>query len=563
MTHAQTRGWRGLSAVALALAGCQGRGGAGDGTAGPGGTDTGAATDGAGSESESDTEPHEPEGGYADPRAMGPTGLRRQTHAELRNTLELVLGVDASEVDDLLALLPADSSTPFDNDYGTQEPSQPLIEGMLSLAEKLAKLLAEDPARRDALMGCTPSSASDEACLRQGIERLGRLVLRRPLATEEIDGYAGFIAVAEEEGDFGIAVELVLASLLLDGEFLYRIEVGEPVDGDALVRLTDFELASRLSFLLWGSAPNDELLDVAADGALQSSDDVYDTAVWMLEDPRATAQIQRLHAMWLGYHQLVLEPTLAASLRNETDALVQRYVERGRWLGMFTSRESFLDDTLAQHYDIALPGGEAGWVEYPDVRRGGILSHGSFLAIGKKFADTSPVERGKAVWTRLLCNELAPPPPDVDTGLPPSGASPDACKTERYDMASRTECASCHAILDPIGFGLENYGPAGEWRTVEPDNAECSIEGRGELVGADDFAGPGALGELLVESGQLEGCFMQNFYRFVVGRAPTEDDDVMLDAIVETFENEDDFAALLLTFAASEGFRHRLIEEVD
>ena len=553
---------KGLAAVVLALHGCSGGGGTADGSAGLGEASTGAATDGQETEGGTETEDHEPEGGYADPRAMGPTGLRRQTHAELRNTLALVLGAGTDEVDPLLEVLPADSSTPFDNDYGTQEPSQPLIEGMLSLAESLAQSIAEDPARSDALLGCTPVGPADEACLRQGVERLGRLLLRRPLRSEEVDAYAGFIAAAEEDGDFSVAVELAIAALLLDGEFLYRIEVGEPVEPD-LVRLDDFELAARMSFLLWGSAPDDALLDIAADGGLRTSSDAYATAQWMLQDERAVAQVQRLHAMWLGYDELAIEPTLAASLRAETDALVGRALEDGHWLGMFTATESWLDETLAEHYDIPLPSGEPGWVEYPDIRRGGILSHGSVLAIGKKFADTSPVERGKAVWTRLLCNELGPPPPDVDTGLPPEGGSPDACKTERYDMATRTECASCHAILDPIGFGLENYGPAGEWRTQEPDNSDCAIEGRGALAGAEDFAGAGALGKLLVETGQLEGCFMEHVYRFAVGRAPIDADAPMLDALVQTFEDEDDFAALLLELAASEGFRHRVIEEGD
>ncbi len=549
-----------LAAVVLGLAGCAGGGETADASAGLGDASTGAGT--GGEDGGGDTGDHEPQGGYADPRAMGPTGLRRQTHAELRNTLALALGAGTDEVDDLLAVLPADSSTPFDNDYGTQEPSQPLIEGMLALAESLARTIAEDPARRDALLGCTPAGPADEACLRQGVERLGRLLLRRPLRSDELDAYAGFIADAQEDGDFAVAIELALAALLLDGEFLYRIEVGEPVDPD-LVRLTDFELAARLSFLLWGSGPDDALLDRATDGELSTPGGVYATAQWMLEDERAHRQVQRLHAMWLGYDELAIEPTLAASLRAETDALVGRALQRGHWLDMFTANESWLDETLADHYDIPLPNDEPGWVEYPDIRRGGILSHGSVLAIGKKFADTSPVERGKAVWTRLLCNELGPPPPDVDTGLPPSGGSPDACKTERYDMATRTECASCHAILDPIGFGLENYGPAGEWRTTEPDNPDCPIEGSGSLAGADDFAGPGALGELLVQSGQLESCFMEHVYRFAVGRAPVDEDAPMLDALVSTFEDEDDFAALLLELAASEGFRHRVIEEVD
>jgi hypothetical protein len=126
-------------------------------------------------------------------------------------------------------------------------------------------------------------------------------------------------------------------------------------------------------------------------------------------------------------------------------------------------------------------------------------------------------------------------------------------------MREKTECASCHALLDGIGFGLENYGPAGEWRTHEPGRDDCFIAGEGELIGSDPFAGAAALGTLLVETGELEGCFMQNVYQFAVGRPVLGDDAPMITAMTQTFEDEDDFVALLRTFATSEAFRHRVL----
>lgn len=505
---------------------------------------------------------YEPDGELADPDALGPSGLRRLSLAELASTLEMMTRLPRGDIETMLAVLPGDGSTPFDNDYAEQTPSAPLVEGMLSIAETVADRIVSDPALRDELLGCAPTGPADDACLRTFIARFGRLALRRPLATDEVDELASFISAAEEDGDFDTAVRLVVQALLLDARFLYRVEIGEPVGGDPdLVRLDDFEMASRLAFLLWGSAPDDALLDRAEAGELASPGQVHAAALDLVRDRRGLAQIQRMHALWLGYATMALDPALASSLRRETDELLERVLVERHWLDAFTSEETWLDQRLADHYGIALPGGAAGWTEYPDIRRRGILSHGTLLSIGAKFGDTSPTERGKAVWTRLLCNEIPPPPPDIDTGLPPSGGSADACKTERYDMRTKTECASCHGILDSIGFGLENYGPAGEWRTVEPDKPDCSIAGEGELASAGEFAGAGSLGEMLVGTGMLEGCFVRHTVQFAIGRKPDDRDQPMLDALTASFEDDDDAVAVMLELAASEGFRHRRADD--
>jgi len=523
-----------------------------------------SGTGGSGSASDSeggDTDDHEPEGELAEPDALGPQGLRRLSLAELGATLQLVTGIPADELAVMLAVLPGDGSTPFDNDYGIQTPSAPLVEGMFSIAEAVAERVLADPQLRAKVLGCTPTGPDDEACLRSFAERFGRLVLRRPLTSDELAEYASFIAVAEAEDDFDVAAALVLEALLFDAQFLYRIEIGEPVaDAPDLVRLDDFEMASRLAFLLWGRGPDDALLDQAAQGELDTPAQIHATALALVQHRRGLEQLQRMHALWLGYETMGIDPQLAASLRAETDAVLERSLAEGSWLSAFTASETWLDATLAEHYDIALPQGEPGWVAYPDVRRRGLLSHGTLLSIGAKFGDTSPTERGKAVWTRLLCNEIPPPPPEVDSGLPPSGGPADACKTERYDMRTKTECASCHGILDSIGFGLENYGPAGEWRTTEPGRDDCSIAGEGELAAVGEFAGAGALGELLVDTGQLEGCFVRNFVQFAIGRAPDDSDARMVDALTTLFEDDDDAVQLLLQFVASEGFRHRRLD---
>jgi hypothetical protein len=554
---------RTLLPAALALFGSAcGGGGGDDGSAFADDAGTGSGSGSADGDGGDDASPLDPQAAFSEADALGPQGLRRLTLAELSATLQLVAKLEPEEAAALIAVLPGDGSTPFDNEYALQEPSGPLVEGMLSIAEGTAEIVLGDPARRAEVLGCTPSGPDDEACLRDFAARFGRLVLRRPLTSDELDAYASFIVEAQAEGDFDVAASMVIEALLLDARFLYRVEIGEPVNGDAeLFRLDDFELASRLAFLLWGSGPDDALLDLAEAGALESRTDVYDAALSLVQDQRGLDQLQRMHAMWLGYENLAVDPVLGASLRRETDELIERALVQREWLSIFTASDTWLDATLAEHYDIALPGGQPGFVDYPDIRRRGILSHGSLLSIGAKFGDTSPTERGKAVWTRLLCNEIPPPPPDVDSGLPPTGGPVDACKTERYDMREKPECASCHGILDSIGFGLENYGPSGEWRTTELDKPGCEITGEGELATVGEFAGAGALGELLLETGQLEGCYTQTFYQFAIGRRPDDTDQMMVDALTEVFEADDDVVGMLLQFAASEGFRHRRATE--
>ena len=551
-----------MLAVSLLTAGCTTPGGASgedtDGDSGLTAPSSSAGSDESGGGSDTDDTPPPGEPSFDNPRAMGPIALRRLTQAELSGTLVRALNEDPAVLAELLDQLPADSATPFDNDVSTQTPSGPLVEGLLALAETLAERLASDPDRLQTLWGCTPSSPADEGCLRSGAASVGRQLLRRPLTGAELDTYAAFISEAEEDGDFTVAIALVLQSLLLDAEFLYRVEVGDETDGD-LVRLTEYEYATRLALLLWGEGPDRDLLDRVEAGDLQTDAGVEAVVDAMVADGRTLRQVQRLHAMWLGYDNMPIGGALGDALRNETDTLIERGLVERSWLSLFDAESTWIDATLAEHYDIPLPGGEPGWVDYPDVRRGGLLSHGTFLSLGKKFADTSPTERGKAVWTRLLCKEIPPPPPDVDSGIPPSGGPADACKEQRYDMREKAECASCHAILDGIGFGLENYGPAGEWRIHEPGRDDCFISGEGELTGSDPFAGAGALGTLLVETGELEGCFMQNVYQFAVGRPVLEDDEPMVTAMTQTFEDEDDFVALLRAFATSEAFRHRVL----
>lgn len=495
--------------------------------------------------------------------ARGATGVARLSREEYAATVKAVLGVDlGSDVE----LLPADSFTPFDNDYTLQVPSRTLVEGLKAVAERaVAKALA-DPATRAAWVGCMPARVDDAGCLGDFIRRFGRRALRRPLSDAEVQGYLAFLEFARSSNDFFTAVSMVGRAMLQDLEFVYRVEIGQPVaNRPGVFVLGDFELASRLSYFLWGRNPDDELLDQAAAGGLRTAEGLRAAAERLLADERGMRRIERFHALWWGYARLPHSPELNTAMRRETDALVRRVVfEEGRpWLDLFTSNETYLDATLSQAYGLPAPE-EPGfqWVTYPEGVRRGILSHGALLSNGVRGEDTSPTLRGKFIQERMLCTPIPPPPDGVVADQPPPATDGNNCKYDRY-AAHRTaaSCSGCHQLMDGIGFGLENYDPVGAFRSHDVGRPECTIEGTGNLPGVGSFRGPVELADRLIESGKLPGCVVQRLYQLGLGRAPRGEDTPMLDALSERFEASGyRLRALVLDWVSSDSFRERIVD---
>jgi hypothetical protein len=499
------------------------------------------------------------------PISVGPTGLHRLSRIEYDNTLRDLLG-DTTRPG--FAKLPEDVNDPFDNDYKTQLVSGALIAAIETLATDVASRAIADPVRRDALVGCTPTGANDKSCFESFVRRFGRRAFRRTLADDEVASFVGLQAYAVEANDFFLGAELVLQAMLQDPSFLYRVEIGDPVPGQpGLFRLGDFEIGSRLSYFLWGSTPSDELLDMAAAGSLRTADGRRAAAVKLIADPRGANRIREFHAFWLGYQQLAIAPDLANALRAETDALVTRVVleRRQDYLQIFRSPETFLTDALASHYGLPAPGSVTGsWVNYGSDPRRGILSHGSVLAVGAKFDDTSPTLRGVFVRNRLLCQVVPPPPANVMVDQPPTGSA-SRCKVDRYAAHHSGGCAGCHNLTDSIGFGLENYDRTGAYRTADKDAPECIIGGEGQVVGLANsdgkFKGPAALGELLIASGGVEACVVTQLFRMALGRRETDADTTAIQALTDGFKQKGRaFDQLLVEMVADSAFVHRRVE---
>ncbi len=539
------------------LSGCyDGKGGGGGGTDSMG-TDAGDDGDDDGGSDGPTEDP--PENVNLVPETMS----RRMSRAELDNTLADLMGDDTEPARTYLS---EEDFSPYDNDYNNQIVSRTLIESVEVLSQDVANRLIADPTRRAMVVPCTPSGPGDAACFQQAVETFGRLALRRPLSDDEVAAYMTLQEystenIPEVDNDFYTGVALVISAIIQDPDFLYRIEAGTQTSEDGVFKLNDYEIASRISYLLWGSTPDDQLLSDAEAGMLAEPESRADVIARVLDGERAKTQLYRYHAMWLGYRGIPHEQTLVDAFNQETTALIERVVfdQSTDYTELFTSSETYVDSMLADHYGLPQPAGAAGWVAY-EQDRAGILSHGSVLAAFSKFTDTSPTQRGIMIAERLRCMVLPEPPPTVDTDNPPGDPDdPEACKEDRYlAIRAQESCDSCHQNMDPIGMGLENYDIAGRFRTADDGKPDCVISGQGELPGVGSFSGPAELAQRLLESGELEQCVNKQYMEYALGRPLSPNDAELVDTSLEGFEaNGYDFKQMMADYAIAEAFGFR------
>lgn len=492
------------------------------------------------------------------PGGLGFVGMGRLSKQEYQQSLVDLLGVAPPAA---LAALPEDILTPFDNDYASQVTSAVLISGLANVAREAATSALSTDAGKAKIVPCTPTGPSDAACFTSFIQSFGQRALHRPLGADEVNEYLSLQPFAVERNDFYAGVALVVRAMLQDIEFVYRVEVGTPVS-PGLVKLTPFELANRMSFTLLGTLPNDALLDIAKTGGLDSAAGVRTIAQQLLTEPRAVERIGRFHAQWLNYDRVSAEPLLKASMRAESDALLNKvlFQDRRPWDDVFTSDQAFVDARLAPVYGLPPPA-TPSWVKLTDPNRRGLLGQANFLAGGAKFGDTSPVLRGLQLRQRLMCQTIPSPPPGVSADQPPAGSAAD-CKATRYAKHAANPCATCHALLDPVGNGFEQYGADGKLRAFENNRPECPIEGKGELTDMGiSFSGPAGLVNALMPTSVLNNCVMQQLFQYVVGRQLAPTDRPSIDALAQTFTTgQHHLPDLLVELVASPAFQHRVTE---
>ncbi len=557
-----------LLALGVGLAGCVGSlGDPGVDRDGPGsGTSGAAGHDGVGGSDDDD-------GGGSEEFAPPPPTIHRISSSQYENAVIQLLGpVTAPAVpgEDL-------SKYGFSSvDLATRTISRVELEQYESAAYAVVDEVWADGARREALIGCAPVSA-DEACVRDFFTRFARSAWRRTLEAEEIDALVDLAAkLGRDLGDVWKGLRYATASVLLSPHFLWRIEMGEPDAKSGLSRFTSVEMASRLSFLIWDGLPDDALLDLADDDALLDADAVRAQAERMIDDPRARPALTKFFREFMLLVDIdgalskdpaqfpQLTETLGQSMRLELEKGFEDVVfeQQGDFRQLLTTRDTFLNRELAELYGVdGVESDDFVKVTMPaSSHRAGLLTRAGFLANNAAKnayeAVTSPTHRGRFVRLKLMCMDIAAPPPGVDTTIPDvDPQSPTTLRERLNQHAVDAQCAGCHDLMDPIGFGLENYDAIGAWRTKDQG---ITVDASSELDGVA-FEGAEELGATLADLEAVSECIARNYFSYANGR-PDDffgGDERPVKQLVEDFAASDyDLKTLVVDLVVNEGYRY-------
>jgi cytochrome c5 len=432
--------------------------------------------------------------------------------------------------------------------------------------------VVSETASRERVFTCRPMSLSEERpCAESIISNLASRAYRRPVTAADLAGLLSFYESGGEEGGFEIGVRTALQGILASPSFVFRLEEEpEAVAPGETYPLSDLALASRLSFFLWGTLPDAELLEFANAGRLTAPGGLERQVERMLEDPRSEALATRFASQWLRLQDLVkVQPEpylypdfnrqLAEAMRRETEMLFYDIVRRdGSVLDLFTADYTFLNDRLARHYGIPFSGGsEFQRVEYPNADRGGLLGQGSILVLTSLADRTSPVLRGKWVMEVLLGTPPPPPPPDVPTLDETAATENGVFLTTRQRMEKHRAnpvCMACHQFMDPIGLALDNFDVTGQWRIRENGRP---LDTRGTFYDGTPISTPEDLRNVLLKRPTpLLRNFTDNMFAYAMGRRVEYYDQASIRAIVKEAEvNDYRMSSFVLGVAKSDAFR--------
>jgi hypothetical protein len=431
----------------------------------------------------------------------------------------------------------------------------------------------DSPSRRRIFV-CRPSGASEELpCAKQILSTLARRAYRRPVSDVDVQDLMPFYAAGRAEGSFDLGIQKALERLLVSSQFLFRMErVPATTAPGAAFRVSDLELASRLSFFLWSSIPDDQLLDVAVAGRLKDPAVLEQQVRRMLADARSESLVTNFAAQWLFLRDIEakqpdevlfadFDETLRQALRRETELFVGSVFRENRSvLDLLTANYTFLNERLARHYSIPnIKGSYFRRVTLPEGSvRGGLLGQGSVLTITSYSTRTSPVLRGKWVLENLL--SAAPPPPPADIpALKTEGSDPGTALSMREAMAAHRAspaCAGCHARMDPIGFAMENFDAVGRWRDAD---AGGRIDASGVFPEGTRFEGiAGLKKELLRQPDRFIHTVAERLLMYAVGRNLQYYDSPSVRAIVrESAQSKYTLSSLVLGVVKSRPFQMR------
>jgi hypothetical protein len=472
--------------------------------------------------------------------------LRRMTREQYARTVRDLLGV---AVDTTFV---ADDVVEGFEIGGTVSPL--LAEQHVASAESVAAKI--DPKKA---IAC---DASEDACLASFLRR----AFRRPVTGEELARYRALYATAP--GDDG--VRLVVTAALLSPSFHYLLDVGNRAPAGTTVDLDGYALANRLSYFLWGSMPDEQLFSAAESGALATREGLAGEARRMVKDPKAKEAIASFHRQWLHLDALdgfsrdarfypEADYALGASLKKSLETFFTDAVEMGPGGldAMLSGSHAFVDGKLAGILGVPDVTGEAFVrVALDPAQRKGLVTQPGLMAILSKPAGSDPIHRGVFVRRQLLCQDLPPPPADVKFEI----AEPTAGKSTRDRFAEHRKnasCASCHSMIDGVGFGLESYDALGRWRTVDQGVA---VDARGVVVATEDadgtFDGGAELATKLAKSSEVRRCIAKKWTTFAMQRAIDAADRCGIEGLSKVFaDSKGDFAELMVGITQLDAFR--------
>lgn len=497
--------------------------------------------------------------------------LRRLTPSQYENTVRDLFG-DPAFVGDLPA--------------GGEIITESEVRQLRDAAERIAtrQALWTKP-----VFPCDISGAGSDACVDQFLDGFAARAFRRPLSSAERTSLRAVYDDARAASmTFRESMEMLLEVVLQSPAFVYMFEAGE---GDAPTRLlSDYEVASRLSYFLWDTMPDDALLAAASQGELTQPEGLKSQAQRLLDDPRAEKAVQRFMSSWLQLDGGVLhnaleevekDPTfypefdaaLRDAMRTETEAFVRRafFEEQGSLEDLLSARYAYVNGPLAALYGVPGPADAATWqwVELDPSQRAGILTRGAFLTVLSTKNVTAPIRRGVWVLEELMCTELGEPPANANNVAVDGGVVDGQLRTVRDDVTQRTTtsepCTGCHTTINPIGFTFENYDAIGRYQTEEVTSG-LPIDASGTIATSGDVDGPVAnaleLSSRLASSAKVQRCFAGRWYRAAIGSDLSESDQCALAAIEQEFEQGGSMRDLVLAVIESDAFRYLNVSEM-
>ncbi len=545
-----------LSAIALGCAASETE---------PGGATPGGGTGGSG------TSPTNPTAACATQPAPGRTPLRRLTDTEYNNT-----------VLDLLndATLPANKGFPvaeeslgYLNNADAYQTTELHVEAYLKAAETMATAFRG----RGGL--ALPCAADADNCAKQFIADFGKRAFRRPLSEAEVADYHRRFVAGSTGGTFEEGLEWVVGRMLQSANFIYRIELdGEGTVPGQVVPLSDYSIATRLSYFLWQTMPDAELFAAADAKQLSTKDGVAAQTARMLAHPKFDATISTFHTQWLHLDRVygvpkvapttpVWDAQMSADMITESVLFMKSIFDaKGSLRDMLTASHSFVSPKLAQFYGLQHPTGD-GFARIENVpHRFGLLTSPAILAGQAHPNQSAPVRRGELIRKQLLCFE--PPPPPMNLKIVVPEVTPGTTTRERFEQhRADPTCKGCHVYLDPLGVPLENYDELGRWRDLDGGKP---IDTRGELTLVDSLAGnadpnaalvsgPAELGQKLAGLPEVQDCLVLNWFRYSMGHGEEMADTCTINSLLSRFQgSQQNLHDLMIGIATSDGFRYRV-----